>query len=250
LIELISVTKKYGAFEALKGINLKVSKSGLFAFLGPNGAGKTTTIKILTGVLMPDSGDALIDGISITKDPVKAKNRFGYLPDIPTLFEKLSGSEYLNFIMDVFNISRNDRPSRTQKFVEIFEMGPSMNDLIESYSLGMRKKIGLIAALCHNPEALFLDEPTSGLDPQSVKNLKDILVNFTKSGGTVFFSTHILEIAEKICDRVGIISNGLMVADGTITQIKEKMKSGAGDSKSLEDIFLELTSSTRASSSF
>ena len=245
MIELISVTKKYGAFEALKGIDLKVSRSGLFAFLGPNGAGKTTTIKILTGVLMPDSGDARIGGISITKDPVAAKSRFGYLPDIPTLFEKLSGSEYLNFIMDIFNISKNDRPARVQKFVEIFEMGQSMSALIESYSLGMRKKIGLIAALCHDPEVLFLDEPTSGLDPQSVKNLKDVLVDFTRSGGTVFFSTHILEIAEKICSRVGIISNGLMVADGTITQIKEKMKSGSGDSKSLEDIFLELTSQGR-----
>ncbi len=245
MIELISVTKKYGAFEALKGIDLTVSRSGLFAFLGPNGAGKTTTIKILTGVLMPDGGDAKIGGISITKDPVGAKNRFGYLPDIPTLFDKLSGSEYLNFIMDIFNISKNDRPARTQKFVEIFEMGPSMTSLIESYSLGMRKKIGLIAALCHNPEVLFLDEPTSGLDPQSVKYLKDILVDFTKDGGTVFFSTHILEIAEKICTRVGIISNGLMVADGTIAQIREKMKSGSGGSKSLEDIFLELTSPVR-----
>jgi len=245
LIELISVTKKYGAFEALKGIDLKVSRSGLFAFLGPNGAGKTTTIKILTGVLMPDGGDAMIGGVSITKDPVGAKGKFGYLPDIPTLFDKLSGSEYLNFIMDVFNISKNDRPARTQKFVEIFELGSSMNSLIESYSLGMRKKIGLIAALCHNPEVLFLDEPTSGLDPQSVKYLKDVLVDFTKDGGTVFFSTHILEIAEKICTRVGIISNGLMVADGTIAEIKAKMKSGSGDSKSLEDIFLELTSPSR-----
>jgi len=241
LIELVSVTKKFGSFTALSNLNLTVPKGGLYSFLGPNGAGKTTTIKILTGILHPDSGDALIDGISIIKNPVEAKKKIGYLPDIPSLFEKLTGAEYLNFIMDIYGIPKSERESRTKKYLQAFELEPNVNSLIETYSLGMKKKIGIIAALCHAPSFILLDEPTSGLDPQSVRLFKDILKEQAAAGATIFFSTHILEIAEKICDRVAIISKGRIVAEGTVAGIRSKIDDTNADTKTLEDIFIELT---------
>lgn len=243
MIELLRVTKKYGSFTALSDVELTVPKGGLYAFLGPNGAGKTTTIKILTGILVPDAGDALIDGISIVSNPVEAKKKIGYLPDIPSLFEKLTGTEYLNFIMDIYAVPKGERESRTKKYLDAFELTPNVNSLIETYSLGMKKKIGIIGALCHSPSFILLDEPTSGLDPQSVRILKDILRERSAAGITIFFSTHILEIAEKICDRVAIISKGRIVAEGTVAGIRSKINDPAADTKSLEDIFIELTAS-------
>jgi len=244
LIEAISLSKSYSGFKAVSELGFRVDDGVMYAFLGPNGAGKTTTIKMLTGILTPDSGDALINGISITKDPVAAKRNCGYLPDVPMLFEKLTGRQYLNFMMDIFEIPAASRRERTEKLIESFELGPHIDSLIESYSLGTKKKIGIVAACCHKPPVLFLDEPTSGLDPQSVRALKDTLKEMTGRGVTVFFSTHILEVAEKICDRVAIIGGGRLVAEGSVAQIRAGLNApgdGHDDPKSLEDIFLELT---------
>lgn len=247
MIEVISLTKNYPGCRALDSISFKVDSGLMFAFLGPNGAGKTTTIKILTGILTPDSGEALINGISMIKDPVGAKKLCGYLPDTPMLFEKLTGMQYLNFIMDIFEVASGERPGRVNGLIDAFELGPHIDSVIESYSLGTRKKLGIVAAMCHKPPVLFLDEPTSGLDPQSVRALKDTLKEMTAGGATVFFSTHILEVAEKICDRVAIIGSGKLVAEGSVEQLRAKHNgegTAAGALKSLEDIFLELTSKT------
>ncbi len=244
MLEVISVSKSYSGFKALSDLSFKVGRGSMYAFLGPNGAGKTTTIKVLTGILTPDSGDALINGVSIVNDPVRAKRNCGYLPDTPMLFEKLTGTQYLNFIMDIFEVHASERRGRIEKLIEAFELGPHINSLIESYSLGTKKKISMVAACCHRPPVLLLDEPTSGLDPQSVRAFKDILKAMTAEGVTVFFSTHILEVAEKICDRVAIIGGGRLVAEGSVDEIRRSL-AGANrednNSKTLEDIFLELT---------
>ncbi len=249
MIEVISVSKSYSGFKALDELSLKVDSGSMYAFLGPNGAGKTTTIKILTGILTPDSGDALINGISIIKDPLRAKRSLGYLPDTPALFEKLTGNQYLNFIMDIFEVPADTRKKRAESLIEAFGLAPYVNSLIESCSLGTKKKIGMAAACCHRPAVLLLDEPTSGLDPQSVKAFKDILKEMTADGVTVFFSTHILEVAEKICDRVAIIGKGKLVAEGSLEEIRRKLyekNENAAGHKTLEDIFLELTSENTA----
>lgn len=240
MISVSGVTKKYGNFEALSGINIEVPAGCLYAFLGPNGAGKTTTIKILTGILLPDSGSVSINGLSITENPIAAKRHIGYLPDIPNMPEKLTGFEYLNFIMDIFRVPEKQRAENFMHYAEMLEMDDKLNLLIEGYSLGMKKKIGILGALCHKPELLILDEPTSGLDPQSVKILKDILKKLVESGSTVFFSTHILEVAEKICDMAAIISRGKIVLAGKMNEIlgyKDDKKAA----QSLENVFLELT---------
>ena len=240
MISVSGVTKKYGNFEALSGINIEVPAGCLYAFLGPNGAGKTTTIKILTGILLPDSGSVSINGLSITENPIAAKRHIGYLPDIPNMPEKLTGFEYLNFIMDIFRVPEKQRAENFMHYAEMLEMDDKLNLLIEGYSLGMKKKIGILGALCHKPELLILDEPTSGLDPQSVKILKDILKKLVELGSTVFFSTHILEVAEKICDMAAIISRGKIVLAGKMNEIlgyKDDKKAA----QSLENVFLELT---------
>ncbi|MEZ7892360.1 MAG: ABC transporter ATP-binding protein [Candidatus Wallbacteria bacterium] len=240
MISVSGVTKKYGNFEALSGIDIEVPAGCLYAFLGPNGAGKTTTIKILTGILLPDSGSVSINGLSITENPIAAKRHIGYLPDIPNMPEKLTGFEYLNFIMDIFRVPEKQRAENFMHYAEMLEMDDKLNLLIEGYSLGMKKKIGILGALCHKPELLILDEPTSGLDPQSVKILKDILKKLVESGSTVFFSTHILEVAEKICDMAAIISRGKIVLAGKMNEIlgyKDDKKAA----QSLENVFLELT---------
>ncbi len=238
MIKIKNVTKKYGkSFIAVKGLNLEIKAGQIFGFIGPNGAGKTTTIKMMTGVTNPDNGSITINGIDISKDPLLAKKQFGFVPDNPDMFLRLKGIEYLNFIADIYDVKKQDRAPLINKFAKDFEIADALNDQIQTYSHGMRQKIVLIGALIHNPKVWILDEPLTGLDPKSSFKLKEMMKDHVKNGNVVFFSTHVLEVAEKLCDRIGIINKGDLVYEGTITQLKSKYKS----SKSLENIFLEIT---------
>ncbi|MGB9780575.1 ABC transporter ATP-binding protein [Caldanaerobacter sp.] len=238
MIELINVSKSYndGKVKAVDNINLLVNPGEIFGFLGPNGAGKSTTIKMIVGILKPDTGKILVDGIDIQKEPVKAKRQIGYVPDEPNVYEKLTGLEYLNFIADVYGIGENERRERIGYFLEIFDLKNAIGDLIQSYSHGMRQKLLITAALLHNPSVWILDEPITGLDPKSSFLLKELMADHAKKGFTVFFSTHILEVAEKLCDRIAIINKGKIIASGTMEEIKKQH-----EWESLEKIFLELT---------
>lgn len=237
MIEIKELTKKYSDLVAVDALDLHVNPGELFVFLGPNGAGKTTTIKILTCLLQPTSGEASVAGINVTESPNEVKKLMGYLPENPFLYDKLSGREFLQFVADIHGIHRSQ--DKIERFMELFELSAAADELIEGYSLGMKKKAAIIAALIHDPKVLFLDEPTGGLDPKSARMMKDILQNICSRGTTVFMTTHILEVAEKMCDRVGIINNGKLVKVGTMDELRsEAQKTESG---SLEEIFLELT---------
>ncbi|SFE04305.1 ABC-2 type transport system ATP-binding protein [Lentibacillus persicus] len=237
-IKLTDLSKTYKRHEAVKQLNLHVNKGELFGFLGPNGAGKTTTIKMLTGLLEPTSGSAEINGIDIWKHPLEAKKRIAYVPDQPNLYPKLTGWDYLEFVASVFRIPKEQFQRRADELLKIFGLTEQAADLIESYSHGMKQKIAICGALVHEPDVLFMDEPTVGLDPKSARSLKNLLRELCDNGMTVFLSTHILEIAEQMCDRVGIIFEGDIIALGTMDELKA---SGGHTDQSLEDIFLELT---------
>jgi len=237
MIETKSLTKKYGNLSAVSELNLQVNPGELFVFLGSNGAGKTTTIKMLTGLLQPTSGTATIAGFDVVNSPLEVKKIIGYLPDEPFLYNKLTGREYLQFIADI----RGAQRKKIDKFIDLFELSQSADELIDGYSLGMKKKVAIGAALIHDPKVLFLDEPTGGLDPRSAKTMKDILMDIRQRGSTVFMTTHILEIAERMCDRIGIINNGKLIRVGTMDELRKEAQSGS----SLEDIFLELTGKTQ-----
>lgn len=237
MIEIKNVSKAYAKDKkAIDSLDLTIKNGEIFGFLGPNGAGKTTTIKMITGILDIDDGDVLIDGISISENPVEAKKNFGFVPDSPDLFLKLKGIEYLNFLGDIFKIPKNERKSKIEDLAKRFDIYDVLNDKIESYSHGMRQKLIVIGALLHNPKNWILDEPMTGLDPKSSHDLKELMKNHVSNGNTVFFSTHVLEVAEKLCDRVGIINKGKLVFVGTIEEIKKEFKEG-----SLEELFLEIT---------
>ena len=238
LIELKNVSKTYnnGRIKAVDGVNLVVNHGEIFGFLGPNGAGKTTTIKMIVGILKPDEGEILVDGIDIQKNPIEAKKKIGYVPDEPYIYEKLTGLEYLNFIADMYGVPEKERREKTEYFLEIFELKSAIGDLIQSYSHGMKQKLLITAALLHNPSVWILDEPMTGLDPKSSFILKELMANHTQKGFTVFFSTHVLEVAEKLCDRIAIINKGKIVTCGTMEEIKKQH-----EWESLEKIFLELT---------
>lgn len=223
--------------KAVDNISLKVNKGEIFGFLGPNGAGKTTTIKMITGILRCDSGDVLIDGINILTDPIAAKKKMTYVPDNPDIQKKLKGIEYVNFMADMYDVSKEDRSARTKKFGEMFEMSDVLGDPITSYSHGMQQKIVLMGALVTDPQLLILDEPMVGLDPKSAFKLKELMKAMCTEGKTIFFSTHVLEVAEKFCDRVAIINKGQIIAMGSL----EELRKIEGSTASLEDIFLELT---------
>lgn len=238
MIETIDLTKKYGSFTALHELNLTVSDGELFVYLGANGAGKTTTIKILTTLLRPTWGYASVCGFDVTRFPLEVKRLMGYVPENPTFYEKLSGREFLNFIADMRKVE--GKRKKIEDFLELFELSEAADELIETYSLGMKKKIAIGSALVHSPMVLFLDEPTGGLDPKSARLVKDMLKNLRDQGATIFMTTHILEVAERMCDRVGIIKNGHLIKVGTMEQLRSEAKS---DQASLEDIFLELTES-------
>lgn len=238
MINIQNISKSYnkGSVKAVDNLDLKVNKGEIFGFLGPNGAGKTTTIKMIVGLLNPDDGAVMIDGTDIRKDPLGAKRKIGYVPDSPNLYERLTGTEYLNFMADVYQVPADLRKQRIEYYLDMFELKDAASDLIKSYSHGMKQKVALTGALIHDPAVWILDEPMVGLDPKSAHLLKNQMREHCDKGNTVFFSTHILEVAEKLCDRIGIINKGKLVAIGTLDELRH------GDNKdSLENIFLELT---------
>jgi ABC-2 type transport system ATP-binding protein len=229
--------KNYGEHVAVAGIDLAVKQGEIVGFLGPNGAGKTTTLKMLTGLIKPTAGTASIMGFDIQREPVAAKAQFGYVPDTPNLYGKLSGWEFLRFMSRLYRVPAEQAEKRSGELLRLFDLYDAGSDMIEGYSHGMQQKMALAGALVHDPKVLFLDEPTVGLDPRSARLIKDILVQLKERGTAVMFSTHILEIAERMCDRVIIINNGYIVAAGTLAELRSRSQ-GQG---SLEDIFLSLT---------
>ncbi|MBC7338294.1 MAG: ABC transporter ATP-binding protein [Firmicutes bacterium] len=241
MIKTDGLCKRYGTLTAVDGLNLEVGPGELFGFLGPNGAGKTTTIRMLTGLLRPTAGRVFIGGYDVQREPVRAKALLGYVPDEPVLYEKLTGREFLTFMADLYRVDGSRRNERIPELLELFGLTERGDDLIQSYSRGMRQKIAVAGALVHEPRVLVLDEPTVGLDPRSARVLKDVLRALTGRGVTVFMSTHVLEIAERMCTRVGIIDRGRLIACGTMEELRAQARE---DSATLEDIFLKLTGGT------
>lgn len=237
MIEIKHVTKTFGNKTAVDHIDLTIPTGEIIGFIGPNGAGKTTTIKMMSGVLEPDEGDILIDGKSIRSEPLEAKRRFGLVPDSPDMFLRLKGIEYLNFMGDIYDVESSLRAQRIASLAETFEIRDALNDKILSYSHGMRQKIVLMGALIHEPQVWILDEPMTGLDPQSSFHLKQMMKEHAAKGKTVFFSTHVLEVAEKLCDKIAIINHGKIIYFGTL----DDLRAGHGD-QSLEELFLEVIS--------
>ncbi len=238
MIELFNISKTYnGTVKAVDDLSLVVPEGKIIGFLGPNGAGKTTTIKIIAGILNADSGSVEINGINIKENPLEAKLQFGYVPDNPDMFLRLKGIEYLGFMADIYKVPGCLREERIRELSRSFEMEAALNDQIQSYSHGMRQKIVLMGVLVHAPSVWILDEPMTGLDPKSSFILKEMMKKHAASGNTVFFSTHVLEVAEKLCDKVAIINKGKLIFYGTMDEIREHFKSN----ESLENMFLELT---------
>ena len=237
MIEINSVTQSYVAgTKIIDDMNLTIEDGMIFGFLGPNGAGKNTTLEMITGVLKIDQGDILIDGKSIVKEPMQAKKLFGFVPDSPDAFEKLTGLEYLNFIGDVYKVDAKTRLERITKLAKEFEIYDSLRNRIQSYSHGMKQKLLIISVLLYEPKNWILDEPMVGLDPKASYILKNLMKEHSSKGNTVFFSTHVLEVAEKICDKIAIINHGKIIFVGTIDELHQKLNSD----DSLEESFLEL----------
>jgi len=233
MIEIKNVSKSYdGINKAIDNISLNIPDGSIFAFIGPNGSGKTTTIKSIMGIHDFDSGEILINGKSIKDNPIECKKMMAYVPDNPDLYENMKAIDFINFICDMYDVSKVDRIENIKKYSKIFEMENNLNDDISSFSHGMKQKIVLIAALTHNPSIIVMDEPFVGLDPKAVFSMKEIMHEIVKEGKIVFFSTHILDVAEKLCDYVAIIKSGKIIKTGKMEEIK-------GD-KSLENVFLEL----------
>lgn len=217
---------------AIKDLSLGIKSGDIFGFIGHNGAGKTTTIKSVVGILEFEKGDIFIDGVSIKENPIECKKKIAYIPDNPELYDALTGIQYLNFIGDIYKVPRKEREELIKVYSDTFEITKSLGDLISSYSHGMKQKLAIISALIHKPKLLILDEPFVGLDPKASHTLKKIMKDICKDGGAIFFSTHVLEVAEKLCNKIAIIKNGEIVANGDIDKVK-------GDN-SLEDLFMEL----------
>ena len=233
MIEIKNFSKIYNKEKkAVDNISLKINDGEIFAFIGHNGAGKTTTIKSIAGILDFEEGDILINEKSIKKEPIACKMEMAYVPDNPDLYENMKAIDFINFICDMYEIPKNERKERIEKYANLFEISNNMNDDISSLSHGMKQKVALIAALAHNPKVLIMDEPFVGLDPKAVFDIKEIMRDMCKEGKTIFFSTHILEVAEKLCSRVAIIKQGKLVKVGNMEDVK-------GD-ESLEKVFLEL----------
>ena len=238
MIELKQVTKTYAKNnkKAVDDLTLKVEGGELFGFIGPNGAGKTTTIKLMTGVLIPDEGTITMAGHDMKTDRIEAQRLIGYVPDGNDLYDRLTGMEYLNFMADVYQVDAARRKAHIEKYLDIFELKDAINSQVRSYSKGMKQKLVVIGALIHNPPIWILDEPLGGLDPRAAHLLKEEMLHHCREGNTVFFSTHVLEVAEKLCTRIGVIDHGGLRAIGTLEELRSGEK-GA----SLEDLFLELT---------
>jgi len=237
-IETFDLTKKFGSLNAVNNIDLTINKGEIFGFLGPNGAGKTTTIKLLTGLLKPTSGTAKIMGKDIQDNPIEAKAVIGLVPDEPRIYEKLTGIEFLRFMGNLFGIEKDSIEKKIGELLKLFDLTGRGEELIQGYSHGMKQKISIAGALIHSPRVLFFDEPTVGLDPKSARIIKDILKFRARSGDCIFMSTHILEIAESMCDRIGIIQDGKLLAVGNMEELRKLSKDDKGN---LEEIFLQLT---------
>jgi len=246
VIEIRDLTKVYsGSVKAVDSVSLTVNKGEVFGFLGPNGAGKTTTIKMIVGLLHPTSGSISIDDIDVVSQPVEAKLKMGYVADEPLVMEKITGIQYLNLISDVFQLPPKTRTERAARLLQNFKLSDAVKDPVSTYSHGMRQKLSLVAALIHNPDLWILDEPIVGLDPESAFILKQMMRNHVKAGNTVFFSTHVMEVAEKICDRIGIINKGKLEFVGTVDELRKLRGRG-----SLEELFLEVTGSETENGDF
>jgi ABC-2 type transport system ATP-binding protein len=232
------LAKHYGRITAVQDLNLHIEAGEFFGFLGPNGAGKTTTIKMLVGLLKPSSGRAIVAGYDIQQEPLAAKRQIGFIPDRPFVYEKLSGREFLRFVADLYGMEERPSLARSEDFLELFELTDWGDELIESYSHGMRQKLVMSAALLHQPRVLVVDEPMVGLDPKGARLVKRILRGLCDRGTTIFMSTHTLEVAEQMCDRIGIIQGGALVALGTKEELRQLVQS---EVSRLEDIFLQLT---------
>lgn len=232
MLKIEHLTKKYGDFKAVDDLSLHIAPGEIYGFIGHNGAGKTTTLKSVVGILQFDNGEIYIDGTSITADPLKCKKEIAYIPDNPDIYEFMTGIKYLNFVADIFGVSAADRQEKIRKYAEIFELSSDLAQPISTYSHGMKQKLAIISAWIHSPKLIIMDEPFVGLDPKAAHLLKGMMREICDNGGAIFFSTHVLEVAEKLCDKIAIIKEGKLVRSGTTEEVK-------GDD-SLEAVFLEL----------
>jgi ABC-2 type transport system ATP-binding protein len=243
MIKLTNLTKRYGSFTAVKGINLEVPKGELFGFLGPNGAGKTTTLRMIAGILRPTSGSVEVGGIDIVASPIAAKSKLGFIPDRPYIYEKLTGMEFLSFVAGLYDQDGSAVEHRARELLALFDLEQWADELVESYSHGMRQKLIISSAFVHRPEVIVVDEPMVGLDPKAARILKDLFREYTHRGHTIMMSTHTLEVAETMCDRIGIIQGGVIRACGTMQDLRSSAETGT---MGLEDIFLRLTGENAA----
>lgn len=239
MLKINNLTKTYSknAVPAVNNLSLEVKPGEIFGFIGPNGAGKSTTIKCATGILSYDDGNIQIGGIDLKSSPIEAKRLIGYVSDDHATYERLTGAEYVNFMANVYDVPESERKTRLDKYLEIFDLTSAINDQIKSYSHGMKQKLNVIGALIHEPELWILDEPLTGLDPKSAYNLKNLMREYANEGKSVFFSSHVLDVVEKVCDRVGIIDKGNLITVCSVSELHESGLSG-----SLEDLFLQITS--------
>jgi ABC-2 type transport system ATP-binding protein len=243
MIELKSLTKRYGSFTAVDAIDLRVPKGELFGFLGPNGAGKTTTLRMIAGILRPSGGTVRIGDIDVTEDPMAAKAVLGYIPDRPFIYEKLTGAEFLRFVAGLYSQNGKVIEHRGRELLTLFDLDDWRDELVESYSHGMRQKLIISRAFIHKPDVIVVDEPMVGLDPKAARILKDLFREYTRRGHTIMMSTHTLEVAETMCDRIGIIQGGKIRALGTMADLRASSESGE---QALEEIFLKLTGENAA----
>ena len=232
MLNIQHLTKTYGDKKAVDDLSLHIARGEIYGFIGHNGAGKTTTIKACCGILQFDSGEILIDGLSIRQKPLQCKAKIAYIPDNPDLYEFMTGIRYLNFIADIFGVSAADRRERIRRYADLFELTPSLAQPVSAYSHGMKQKLAIISAWLHSPQLIIMDEPFVGLDPKASHLLKEMMREVCRQGGAIFFSTHVLEVAEKLCDKVAIIKSGRLIRSGTMEEVR-------GDA-SLEEVFLEL----------
>ncbi len=243
MIKLTNLTKRYGGFTAVNAIDLEVPRGELFGFLGPNGAGKTTTLRMIAGILRPTSGTVQVGGVDITADPIAAKAKLGFIPDRPFIYEKLTGAEFLRFVAGLYEQDGPQVEHRARELMALFDLEEWQHELVESYSHGMRQKLIISSAFVHRPEVIVVDEPMVGLDPKAARILKDLFREYTRRGHTIMMSTHTLEVAEAMCDRIAIIQGGVIRACGTMTELRANAEAGA---TGLEEIFLKLTGENAA----